>query len=88
MISFRDWCCKLNKMVAKVCMMYNTEISPLAGVAVAVDWPPTTFFHLLVNYSERHRGTKMQNTAGVVSRTKLALFDSPPFIACRRHLTP
>lgn len=27
--------------------------------------------------SERHREAKMQNTAGVVSRTKLSVFDSP-----------
>lgn len=40
-----------------------------------MDWPPTTFSHLLC--SERHREAKMQNTAGVVSRTKLSVFDSP-----------
>lgn len=60
----------------------NKEISPLAGVAVAVAQPH--FFSLAkVNYSERHCGTKMQNTAGVVSRTKLSVFDFPPFLSSR-----
>lgn len=50
MISLRDWYCNLYKV---------SEISPLACVAVAVAWPPTTLLSIfsLASESERHRET-------------------------------